>query len=151
MPLGKDAPHTTSTPSVRDSRRGLKSYGSELAPKVFNANAIPQVERTSKRNEEYRPNYFLTGIEQTTVTQNELDESLEIDLTEDEFNYAVRMTEHSMRRLTKSHIRELKSTLKPHPLVEKVLRMICILRGAVAPNWTLAQEILNAMTFKMEL
>jgi len=51
-------------------------------------------------------------------------------LTEDEYNYAVKMTEHSIRRLTKAHILELKKEVKPHPLVEKVLTMVCILRGS---------------------
>jgi hypothetical protein len=72
-------------------------------------------------------------------------------LTEDEFNYAVKMTEHSIRRLTKSHIIELKSQVKPHPLVEKVLKLVCILRGCVAPNWTVAREMMSTLTFKMEL
>ena len=30
-------------------------------------------------------------------------------MTEDEFNYAVKMTEHSIRRLTKAHIIELRN------------------------------------------
>ncbi len=67
---------------------------------------------------------------------------MEIELTEDEFNYAVKMTEHSIRRLTKAHIIELRNQVKPHPLVEKVLVMVCILRGCVAPNWTVAREML---------
>jgi len=29
--------------------------------------------------------------------------------------------------------------------------MVCILRGCVAPNWTVAREMLGSMTFKMEL
>ena len=39
----------------------------------------------------------------------DIDENLEIELTEDEFNYAVKMTEHSIRKLTKAHIIELKN------------------------------------------
>ena len=70
---------------------------------------------------------------------------------EDEFNYAVRMTEHSIRRLTKAHIIELRNQVKPHPLIEKVLNMVCILRGCIAPNWTVAREMMSSMTFKMEL
>ena len=62
------------------------------------------------------------------------------------------MTDQSLRRLTKAHIVELRSSVKPpHPLVEKVLSMVCILRGCVAPNWTTAREMMNSMTFKMEL
>jgi hypothetical protein len=41
--------------------------------------------------------------------------------------------------------------VKPHPLVEKVLNMVCILRGCIAPNWTVARDIMSSMTFKMEL
>ena len=81
----------------------------------------------------------------------DLDENLEIELTEDEFNYAVKMTEHSIRRLTKAHIIELRGQVKPHPSVERVLNMVCILRGCIAPNWTVAREIMSSMTFKMEL
>jgi hypothetical protein len=74
-----------------------------------------------------------------------------IIIIEDEFNYAVKMTEHSIRRLTKAHIIELRSQIKPHILVERVLNMICIIRGCIAPNWTVAREMMNSMTFKMEL
>jgi hypothetical protein len=35
--------------------------------------------------------------------------------------------------------------------VEKVLKMVCILRGCIAPNWTMARELMNSMTFKLEL
>jgi hypothetical protein len=71
---------------------------------------------------------------------------------EDEFQYAVRMTDQSLRRLTKAHIVELRTFVKPpHPLVEKVLSMVCILRGCIAPNWTTAREMMMSMTFKMEL
>jgi hypothetical protein len=62
------------------------------------------------------------------------------------------MTDHSIRRLTKPHIVELRSHVKPpHPLVEKVMQMVCILRGCIAPNWTTAREMMMSMTFKMEL
>jgi len=79
------------------------------------------------------------------------EEELEIELTEDEFHYAVQMTEVSIRRLTKAHIIDLRNMIKPHHLVEKVLNMVCILRGSIAPNWTMAREIMNSMTFKLEL
>jgi hypothetical protein len=29
--------------------------------------------------------------------------------------------------------------------------MVCILRGCIAPNWTMARELMNSMTFKLEL
>ena len=29
--------------------------------------------------------------------------------------------------------------------------MVCILRGCIAPNWTVARELMQSMTFKMEL
>jgi hypothetical protein len=35
--------------------------------------------------------------------------------------------------------------------VERVLNMVCIIRGCIAPNWTVAREMMNSMTFKMEL
>ena len=71
---------------------------------------------------------------------------------EDEFHYAVRMTDQSIRSLTKAHIVDLRNHVKPpHPLVEKVVSMVCILRGCVAPNWTTAREMMMSMTFKMEL
>lgn len=61
------------------------------------------------------------------------------------------MTEVSIRRLTKAHIIDLRNVIKPHHLVEKVLNMVCILRGSIAPNWTMAREMMNSMTFKLEL
>ena len=53
--------------------------------------------------------------------------------------------------MTKQHIIALRKQIKPHPLVEKVLKMVCIMRGCVAPNWTMARELMNAMAFKLEL
>ena len=41
--------------------------------------------------------------------------------------------------------------VKPHYLVEKVLAMVLILKGSVAPSWTLARELMASMTFKLEL
>lgn len=79
------------------------------------------------------------------------EDELEIELTEDEFHYAVEMTEASIRRLTKAHIIDLRNIVKPHNLVEKVLNMVCILRGCIAPNWTMAREMMSSMTFKLEL
>jgi len=79
------------------------------------------------------------------------DEELEIELSEDEFFYAVEMTEASIRRLTKAHIIDLRNIVKPHVLVERVLNMVCVLRGCIAPNWTMARELMNSMTFKLEL
>jgi hypoxanthine-guanine phosphoribosyltransferase len=61
------------------------------------------------------------------------------------------MTDVSIRQLTKQHIINLRKQIKPNPLVEKVLKMVCILRGCVAPNWTMARELMNSMTFKLEL
>ena len=72
-------------------------------------------------------------------------------MTEEEFQYAVKMTEVSIRQLTKQHIINMRKQVKPNVLVEKVLKMVCILRGCVAPNWTMARELMNSMTFKLEL
>lgn len=79
------------------------------------------------------------------------DDELEVELTQEEFNYAVKMTEVSIRQLTKQHVINLRKQIKPNHLVEKVLKMVCILRGCVAPNWTMARELMNSMTFKLEL
>lgn len=78
-------------------------------------------------------------------------DDLEVELTKEEFEYAVRMTDVSIRQLTKQHIINLRKQVKPNHLVEKVLKMVCILRGCVAPNWTMARELMNSMTFKLEL
>lgn len=48
-------------------------------------------------------------------------DELEIELTEEEFHYAVEMTEQSIKRLTKAHLIDLKNMIKPHSLIEKVL------------------------------
>ncbi len=105
----------------------------------------------SASKKQYRPNNFMSEVHGSATREEEEDEQLEIELTEDEFNYAVKMTEHSIRQLTKSHIIEMRSQVKPHHLIEKVLNMVCILRGCVAPNWTVAREMMSSMTFKMEL
>lgn len=78
-------------------------------------------------------------------------DELEIELTEEEFHYAVEMTEQSIKRLTKAHLIDLKNMIKPHSLIEKVLQMVCLLKGCIAPSWTLAREIMSSMTFKLEL
>jgi len=93
-----------------------------------------------------------TSTKQSNLRQSHMEEEeLEIELTEDEFSYAVEMTEASIRRLTKGHIIDLRNIVKPHHLVEKVLNMVCILRGSIAPNWTMAREMMSSMTFKLEL
>ena len=79
------------------------------------------------------------------------DDELEVELTEEEFHYAVKMTDISIRQLTKLHIINLRKQIKPCSAVEKVLKMVCILRGCIAPNWTMARELMNSMTFKLEL
>jgi hypothetical protein len=61
------------------------------------------------------------------------------------------MTEQSIKRLTKAHLIDLKNMVKPQFLIEKVLLMVCILKGCVAPSWTLARELMSSMTFKLEL
>lgn len=65
---------------------------------------------TGKRKLEsnMRKNNFLYGKEDPAKPKLEDEEPLEIDLTQEEFNYAVRMTEHSIWRLSKAHIIELK-------------------------------------------
>ena len=60
-------------------------------------------------------------------------------------------TQIAIRKLTKAHIIELRRMIKPHHLVEKVLTMVCYLKGCIAPSWSLAREILSSMTFKIEL
>ena len=41
--------------------------------------------------------------------------------------------------------------IKPNHLVEKVLSMVLILKGSIAPSWTMARELMASMTFKLEL
>ena len=61
------------------------------------------------------------------------------------------MTEQSIKKLTKAHLIDLKNMIRPNFLVEKVMVMVCILKGCVAPSWTLARELMSSMTFKLEL
>jgi len=91
-----------------------------------------------------------SGFSPERMNDSDGDE-LEIELTEEEFHYAVEMTEQSIKRLTKAHLIDLKNMIKPHKLVEKVLQMVCVLKGCIAPSWTLAREIMSSMTFKLEL
>ena len=132
--------------------------GSDLVTKVYPSDVIP--DQHIERKRDYRPNNFMTQMSKSKlVTQpsNPLieasteDDELEIELTLEEFHYSVEMTEISIRRLTKAHIIDLRNIVKPHHLVEKVLNMVCILRGCIAPNWTMARELMASMTFKLEL
>lgn len=91
------------------------------------------------------------GMKYQNQEDDNAGEELEVELTEQEFHYAIKMTDVSIRQLTKQHIINLRKQVKPPPLVEKVLKMVCILRGCVAPNWTMARELMNSMTFKLEL
>ena len=155
------------------------SKGNDLVTKVYPSDVIP--DQYVERKRDYRPNNFMSGevassgsssmLRANTRAQNSVlgrrdqypaarsalepypqeEEELEIELTEEEFQYAVEMTEVSIRRLTKAHIIDLRNIVKPHHLVEKVLNMVCILRGCIAPNWTMAREMVSSMTFKLEL
>ena len=112
-----------------ESAKSHKKLGKKVQPIEYPSNMIPDSSQKSLHNkltrtDESRPNNFMYGITKSTKQLEKDDELLEIDLTEDEYNYAVRMTEHSIRRLTKSHIIELRSIMKPHHLVEKVLKMV---------------------------
>jgi hypothetical protein len=133
--------------------------GSDLITKVYPSDVIP--DQFIERKRDYRPNNFLGGMQQQSKSKllqqqsnQELgveDDELEIELTLEEFQFAVEMTEASIRRLTKAHIIDLRNIVKPHHLVEKVLNMVCILRGCIAPSWTMARELMASMTFKLEL
>lgn len=114
--------------------KSQKKLGKKVNPTIYPVNLIPDASQKSlnskmSKQDEFRPNNFMYGMGKQSSNYDDEEEPLEIDLTEDEYNYAVRMTEHSLRRLTKSHIIELRSIMKPHHLVEKVLKMVCILRG----------------------
>ena len=50
-----------------------------------------------------------------------VEDDLEIELNEEEFRYAVEMTERKIKRITKAHLIDLKNIVKPNYLVEKVL------------------------------
>jgi len=147
-------------------KRHLES-GTDLVTKVYPSDVIP--DQYVDRKRDYRPNNFMSvnpnaGAGGSSSQLQQLypdqsgrmtnlndDEELEIELSEDEFFYAVEMTEASIRRLTKAHIIDLRNIVKPHVLVERVLNMVCVLRGCIAPNWTMARELMNSMTFKLEL
>lgn len=55
---------------------------------------------------------FASSPERTAVDSD--GDELEIELTEEEFHYAVEMTEQSIKRLTKAHLIDLKNMIKPH-------------------------------------
>lgn len=135
----------------------------QLVTKVYPSNVIPDKLESEANNPRgvYRFNNFQNdpnyNFKQTVFAETnhegegQENEDLEVELTDDEFQYAVRMTEFSLRQLTKQHVINLKKQVKPHHLVEKVMNMVCILRGCVAPNWTTARDLMNSMTFKLEL
>lgn len=136
-----------------------QEMGSDLVTKVYPSDVIP--DQYIERKRDYRPNNFMAQLSRAKlVTQPSKgllagdsveEDELEIELTQEEFYYSVEMTEASIRRLTKAHIIDLRNIVKPHHLVEKVLNMVCILRGCIAPNWTMARELMASMTFKLEL
>lgn len=142
-----------------------KYDGIDITTKVYPSDIIPDRKAIEQANQKgvFRMNNFLNDPYVTkqlglvTAPQSEEQEAeddneeLEVELTEEEFNYAVKMTEISIRQLNKKHINSLRKQIKPHPLVEKVLKMVCILRGCIAPNWTMARELMSSMTFKLEL
>jgi hypothetical protein len=146
--------------------KGRAVVGNDLTTKVYPTDVIPE-KNVQVRKFEYRPNNFMAAksdhnqMHENDQNQNfaaspeRLNDSdgdeLEIELTEEEFHYAVEMTEQSIKRLTKAHLIDLKNMIRPHSLIEKVLQMVCILKGCVAPSWTLAREMMSSMTFKLEL
>lgn len=92
-----------------ENTKSQKQLVKKINPTVYPTHMIPDASQKSlhtksSKQDEFRPNNFMYGIQKSTIHADEEDEPLEIDLTEDEYNYAVRMTEHSLRRLTKSHI-----------------------------------------------
>jgi hypothetical protein len=72
-------------------------------------------------------------------------------LLEEELYSSVEGAKDCLMRLTKPDIIEIKNLVIPHPLVEKVLYMICILKGFANPTWQIAKEFLNPITFKNDL
>lgn len=59
--------------------------------------------------------------------------------------------DESLKELTKSSILELRALSKPHALVEKVLTIICALRGFKNLSWATARDLLGRPSFKVEL
>jgi len=97
----------------------VKSFENKINPTIFPTGIIPDSSQKSlhsknTKGDEFRWNNFMYQIPKRQVVEDE-EEPLEIDLTEDEYNYAVRMTKHSIQKITKSDITELRAILKPHP------------------------------------
>ena len=53
--------------------------------------------------------------------------------------------------MNKASLMELKAMSKPHPLVEKVLQIVCALKGFKQNNWNTAKEMISKSSFKIEL
>jgi len=53
--------------------------------------------------------------------------------------------------MNKAALMELKAISKPHHLVEKVMQIICALRGFKQNNWNTAKEMIGRNSFKIEL
>eukprot|EP00743_Colponemidia_sp_Colp-15_P004485 GILK01004836.1.p1 GENE.GILK01004836.1~~GILK01004836.1.p1 ORF type:complete len:535 (-),score=124.75 GILK01004836.1:351-1904(-) len=60
-------------------------------------------------------------------------------------------TETALENLTKADIAELKSMIRPHPFVEKIMECVCTLRGCTDKSWKSAKELLSSATFRFEL
>jgi len=59
--------------------------------------------------------------------------------------------DESIKGLSKANLLELKAMSKPHFLVEKVLQIVCALRGFKQISWNTAKEMLTRSSFKVEL
>lgn len=53
------------------------------------------------------------GMKYDTQEDDNLGDELEVELTEQEFHYAIKMTDVSIRLLTKQHIINLRKQVKP--------------------------------------
>ena len=59
--------------------------------------------------------------------------------------------EESLKELTKSSILELRALAKPHALVEKVLQIVCAIKGFKSLSWATARDLLGRPSLKIEL
>jgi hypothetical protein len=61
------------------------------------------------------------------------------------------MAQQCLDKITRTHIIDIKCQKHPSPLVEKVMSMLCMVKGYADSSWKKVLEVLNPLTLKMEL
>ncbi|CAI2362905.1 unnamed protein product [Moneuplotes crassus] len=67
------------------------------------------------------------------------------------YKESVQNLEKAGKSLTKGHIREFLSFVRPEPIIGKLFQVIAMIKGYKNPNWSKCRDLLSNPTFKIEL